>query len=62
MSSETQTAVDSFIPPMMPIEEVLAEFQAFNRTFNSVLLATLNEDGYPDATYAPTLQGTSKNL
>lgn len=51
---------EPFMPPMMPIEDVLAEFHAFNGSFNSVMLATLNADGFADATYAPTLQRDGK--
>ncbi len=60
MNNETEPSVMPFLAPLMPIEEVLAEFHAFNRSFNSAMIASLNEDGHPDATYAPTLQHEGK--
>jgi putative heme iron utilization protein len=44
------------MPPLLPLEEVLAEFHAFNQSFKSVVLGTVNGLGDADATYAPTLQ------
>ncbi len=50
--------------PMMqtplPLAEVLVQFHAFNTSFKSVVLATVNADGDPDASYAPTLQAAGK--
>lgn len=42
--------------PQLTAEAALAEFRAFNQQFNSVMLATVNAEGFADASYAPTLQ------
>lgn len=42
--------------PQLTAEAALAEFHAFNQQFNSVMLATVNAEGFADASYAPTLQ------
>ena len=41
---------------MIPDEEVLSEFKAFNKTHSSVILGTVNKDGNADTSYAPCLQ------
>lgn len=46
--------------PPLSLEEVLAQFHAFNAGFKSVVLATVNADGHADASYAPTLQDGGK--
>lgn len=46
----------SLMLPKLTTEQVLAEFHAFNQGFNSVMLATVNAEGFADASYAPTLQ------
>lgn len=52
----TEPAESALITPKLTAEEALAEFHAFNQSFNSVMLATTNADGCADASYAPTLQ------
>lgn len=42
--------------PQLTAEAALAEFRSFNQSFNSVTLATMNTQGFADASYAPTLQ------
>ncbi len=46
----------AFISPKLSQEAALAEFHSFNQGFNSVMLATVNAEGFADASYAPTLQ------
>lgn len=46
----------AFISPKLSQEDALAEFHSFNQGFNSVMLATVNAEGFADASYAPTLQ------
>ncbi|MBD3766449.1 MAG: pyridoxamine 5'-phosphate oxidase family protein [Gammaproteobacteria bacterium] len=46
----------SLMLPKLTTEQALAEFHAFNQQFNSVILATVNAEGFADASYAPTLQ------
>lgn len=46
----------SLMLPKLTTEQALAEFHAFNQQFNSVMLATVNAEGFADASYAPTLQ------
>ncbi len=52
----TEPAESALMTPKLTPEEALAEFHAFNQSFNSVMLATTNPDGLADASYAPTLQ------
>lgn len=54
--NKAPTMTDPSMPELLPLETVLAEFHAFNQSFNSVVLGTVNETGDADATYAPTLQ------
>lgn len=51
-----ESAEPPFMPPKLTTEEALAEFHAFNQAYNSVMLATVNAEGFADASYAPTLQ------
>lgn len=39
----------------MTQQEALAEFHRFNSSFNSAILATVNGEGFADASYAPIL-------
>jgi putative heme iron utilization protein len=52
----TEPAESALMGPKLTAEEALAEFQVFNQSFNSVMLATTNAEGFADASYAPTLQ------
>lgn len=55
-TNTTEPAESALMTPKLTAEEALAEFHAFNQSFNSVMLATTNADGFADASYAPTLQ------
>ncbi len=55
-SNMIEPAESALIAPKLTAEEALSEFHAFNQSFNSVMLATTNADGFADASYAPTLQ------
>ncbi|HQR82540.1 MAG: pyridoxamine 5'-phosphate oxidase family protein [Gammaproteobacteria bacterium] len=52
----TEPVDTAFISPKLSQEAALAEFHSFNQGFNSVMLATVNAEGFADASYAPTLQ------
>ncbi len=39
-----------------PLNEILAEARSFHRAFQSVLMATVSEDGRPHASYAPYVE------
>jgi len=46
--------------PSIPLETVLEEFHAFNQSFDSVILGTVNEEGNADTSYAPLLRKDGK--
>lgn len=46
--------------PLIPLEQVLAEFHEFNASHHSVVLGTVNQEGHADTSYAPVLQKDHK--
>lgn len=46
--------------PLKPLEEVLEEFHEFNKSHKSVVLGTVNKEGFAETSYAPCLQKDNK--
>lgn len=49
-------------PPVSPMQEALAAYEAFPEKFQSVILATVSDQGIPHSSYAPFVMDDKKNM
>ncbi|BAZ51536.1 pyridoxamine 5'-phosphate oxidase-related FMN-binding protein [Nostoc sp. NIES-4103] len=47
---------------MNQLEKAQAEYESFPRELGSVIISTINQEGIPDASYAPFVMDDSKNI